>query len=94
MKTKKTHYGSYLILMIFGFYMIFPFISTFFYSTSTEWSNTILPKDFTFQWFVQLMQDSNFISAVIRSVTLTTYNFTRCFSSDGPNGIFGLHVLS
>ena len=71
MKTKKKHYGSYLILMIFGLYMIFPLLSTFFYSTSTSWSNTIIPEDFTFQWFVQLMQDPNFISAVIRSLTLT-----------------------
>ena len=71
MKTKKKHYGSYLILMIFGLYMIFPLLSTFFYSTSTSWSNTILPEDFTFQWFVQLIEDPNFISAVIRSLTLT-----------------------
>ncbi|MFJ8235425.1 ABC transporter permease [Ureibacillus sp. NPDC094379] len=71
MKTKKSHLGSYLILVIFGLYMIFPLVSTFFYSTSTEWSNTIFPTDFTFQWFVELMQDPNFISAVIRSVTLT-----------------------
>lgn len=71
MKIRKTHYSSYIILALFGIYMIFPFISTFFYSTSTEWSNTILPEDFTFQWFVQLMQDPNFISAVLRSITLT-----------------------
>ena len=71
MKTKKKHYGSYLILVIFGLYMIFPLLSTFFYSTSTSWSNTILPEDFTFQWFVQLIEDPNFISAVIRSLTLT-----------------------
>lgn len=51
--------------------MIFPFLSTFFYATSTEWSNTIIPADFTFQWFVELMQDPNFISAVLRSITLT-----------------------
>ena len=71
MKTKKTHYGSYLILALFALYMIFPFVSTFFYSTSTEWSNTILPTDFTFQWFVELIQDPNFLSATLRSITLT-----------------------
>lgn len=71
MKTKKKKIGSYLILTIFGLYMIFPFISTGLYATSTQWSNTILPRDFTFQWFVELMQDPNFISAVLRSVTLT-----------------------
>ncbi len=38
---------------------------------STEWSNTILPTDFTFQWFVELIKDPNFTSAVLRSITLT-----------------------
>ncbi len=71
MKTKKRHFGSYLILVVFGLYMIFPFASTFFYATSTEWSNTIIPQDFTFQWFVELGQDPNFVSAVLRSFTLT-----------------------
>ncbi len=71
MKRKKTHYTSYLILSIFVLYMLFPFISTFFYATSTKWSNTMLPTDFTFQWFIQLMQDPNFTSAVLRSITLT-----------------------
>lgn len=71
MKTKKRHIGSYLILVVFGLYMIFPFFSTFFYATSTKWSNTIFPEDFTFQWFVELIQDPNFVSAVLRSITLT-----------------------
>ena len=76
MKTKKSKIGSYLILTIFGLYMIFPFISTGLYATSSEWSNTIFPKDFTFQWFIALMQDSNFISAVLRSITLTLITLT------------------
>ena len=76
MKTKKKNIGTYLILTIFGLYMIFPFISTGLYATSTEWSNTIFPKDFTFQWFVALMQDPNFISAVLRSITLTLITIT------------------
>ncbi|MDW0118585.1 ABC transporter permease subunit [Sporosarcina thermotolerans] len=71
MKTKRRHLGSFLILVVFGLYMIFPFASTFFYATSTEWSNTIIPSDFTFQWFVELVQDPNFVSAVLRSITLT-----------------------
>lgn len=71
MKAKKTHYTSYLILAIFGLYMLFPFVSTFFYATSTKWSNTMLPNDFTFKWFIQLIEDPNFVAAVIRSFALT-----------------------
>ncbi|WP_067725804.1 ABC transporter permease [Oceanobacillus damuensis] len=71
MKTKKRNYSTYLILTIFGLYMISPFISTALYATSTNWSNTLLPKDFTLKWFIELFQDPNFISAVMRSITLT-----------------------
>lgn len=71
MKKKKNHFPAYFVLFIFGLYMIFPFISTGLYAMSTAWSNTILPKDFTLQWFVALMQDPNFIAALLRSVTLT-----------------------
>ncbi|MGJ9458041.1 ABC transporter permease [Oceanobacillus sp. CF4.6] len=71
MKSKKRKFSTYLILTIFGLYMISPFISTALYATSTNWSNTLLPKDFTFKWFVELFQDPNFVSAVMRSITLT-----------------------
>ncbi|RDW17559.1 ABC transporter permease [Oceanobacillus arenosus] len=71
MKTKKKNYSSYAILTIFSLYMIFPFVSTTLYAMSTDWSKTILPTDFTFQWFVELIQDPNFNSAVLRSITLT-----------------------
>ena len=71
MTRKKNHFTAYFILFIFGLYMIFPFISTGLYATSTAWSNSILPKDFTLQWFVTLMQDPNFIAALLRSITLT-----------------------
>lgn len=71
MTKKKNHFIAYAILAIFGLYMIFPFISTGLYATSTAWSNTILPEDFTFQWFVALGQDPNFIAALLRSISLT-----------------------
>lgn len=71
MTKAKSHIGAYCVLFIFGLYMIFPFVSTGLYATSTAWSNTILPEDFTLQWFVALMQDPNFIAALFRSVTLT-----------------------
>ncbi|RLL46726.1 ABC transporter permease subunit [Oceanobacillus piezotolerans] len=71
MRTKKRHYSTYIIMALFGFYMVFPFVSTGLYATSTEWSNSILPRDFTVQWFAELMKDPAFISAVMRSIVLT-----------------------
>ena len=71
MNTKKGKIGSYIILILFGLYMVFPFFSTAFYATSTKWSKTILPEDFTMQWFSELFRDPNFTAAVLRSITLT-----------------------
>lgn len=71
MTKKKNPIVAYAVLILFGLYMIFPFISTGLYATSTSWSNSILPEDFTLQWFGALLQDPHFSAALLRSVTLT-----------------------
>ncbi|HHX69594.1 MAG: ABC transporter permease subunit [Miniphocaeibacter sp.] len=57
-------------LIIFGLYFITPIIGTILYSTSTKWDNSILPKDFTLKWFLELFKDTAFIQAVTRSFIL------------------------
>lgn len=59
-----------IILIIFGIYFSVPILGTLLYSTSTNWSNSIIPKDFTFKWFLQLFQEQSFIDAVFRSLLL------------------------
>ncbi|MDN3733933.1 ABC transporter permease [Enterococcus faecium] len=47
-----------------------PIIGTILYASSTKWSKSLLPSDFTLQWFQQLLTDREFIAAVGRSLLL------------------------
>ncbi|MEO1772380.1 ABC transporter permease subunit [Candidatus Enterococcus ferrettii] len=58
------------ILACFGLYYFLPIIGTILYASSTKWSKTILPSDFTLKWFQQLLTDGEFIAAVGRSILL------------------------
>lgn len=58
------------ILACFGLYYFMPIIGTVLYACSTKWSKTILPNDFTLQWFRQLVTDGEFLAAVGRSFLL------------------------
>ncbi len=58
------------ILAIFALYYFLPIIGTVLYASSTKWSKSILPQDFTLQWFQQLLTDPEFIAAVGRSLLL------------------------
>lgn len=58
------------ILACFGLYYLLPIIGTVLYACSTKWSKTILPNDFTLQWFRQLLTDGEFLTAVARSFLL------------------------
>ncbi|OJG89221.1 hypothetical protein RV16_GL002293 [Enterococcus saccharolyticus] len=61
-----------LILSLFALYYLSPLLATFFYASSTSWEKSILPDDFTLQWFVQLLSDSAFLFAVGRSLLLAS----------------------
>lgn len=61
-----------LTLSLFAIYYLSPLLATFFYASSTSWEKSILPDDFTLQWFVQLLGDGAFLGAVGRSLLLAT----------------------
>ncbi len=55
-------------LFCFVLYYLLPIIGTILYASSTKWSKSLLPSDFTLQWFQQLLTDREFIAAVGRSL--------------------------
>ncbi|MGX7196403.1 ABC transporter permease [Enterococcus olivae] len=59
-----------ILLFLFGLYYLSPLIATFFYASSTSWGKSIIPDDFTLQWFQQLLGDPAFLWAVGRSFLL------------------------
>lgn len=62
----------YLILGCFALYYLLPLVGTVLYASSTSWSKTLLPDDFTLAWFQQLLSDSRFHAAVGRSLLLSS----------------------
>lgn len=69
MKKKKTG-GSKVILGLFALFYLSPFLMTTVYALSKEWGKTILPKGWTFEWFITLFRDPAFGQAVLRSALL------------------------
>lgn len=53
-------------------YLLIPLLGTLTYSFATGWSTTILPEGLTFDWYIQLFQDSEFYGAMLRTVFLAT----------------------
>lgn len=58
------------ILLLFAIYYCLPLIGTFLYASSTSWNKSILPDDFTFRWYQELVTDPTFLLAVGRSLLL------------------------
>ncbi|WP_281165445.1 ABC transporter permease [Liquorilactobacillus sicerae] len=80
--TKKERVLSRLIMGVILVYLILPIIATVLYSFSTSWVKTILPEGFTLKWYGQLISNTDFLSALIRSIflgILTTIIAMACF---------------
>ncbi|MHC5216388.1 ABC transporter permease [Enterococcus sp. LJL128] len=58
------------ILVLFAIYYFLPLLGTILYASSTTWTKTVLPDDFTLHWFGQLFSDQKFIEAAGRSLLL------------------------
>ncbi|MFY0656436.1 MAG: ABC transporter permease [Neptunomonas phycophila] len=54
--------------------MLIPIVATFLYSVASSWGATILPDDFTLEWYVTLLTDERFLLAFGRSLFI-------CFST-------------
>ncbi len=48
--------------------LLIPIVATIAYSLSTHWGATILPENFTVQWYVQLLMEPRFLAAFGRSL--------------------------
>lgn len=59
-----------LIIVGIVLYLLIPLLGTFTYSFATRWTTTILPQGLTFDWYAQLFSDSNFYSAMLRTILL------------------------
>ncbi|GAB2535758.1 ABC transporter permease [Gracilibacillus alcaliphilus] len=65
MKGTKWHI---IVSVVLAIYLVLPLVGTLLYSLAGEWSTTILPKSWTFEWYIQLFQDDRFFQALGRTV--------------------------
>ncbi|TMN22616.1 ABC transporter permease [Lentibacillus cibarius] len=80
MNKEKSIWIHKLIIVALMIYLFTPILGTFIYSIAKEWSYSVLPDSYTFQWYGELLQDPAFYSAlgrtlfiVIGTVTLSVF---------------------
>ncbi len=69
---KKRGAGPKAVVILLMIYLFLPFVITGLYSLATDWSNTVLPRGYTMQYYHEMFTSARFWSAVGRSVILST----------------------
>lgn len=64
---KKNNLFSRIVIAVILLYLFIPLLGTFLFSIATKWQTTVLPKGFTFRWYLQMFCDSRFYAGIGRS---------------------------
>lgn len=62
--------GGVAFLILVLLYLTIPLITTLIYSFTLNWTR-ILPRGFTFKYYIQILSDKRFILAVLRSIAIS-----------------------
>ncbi|MGL5694805.1 MAG: ABC transporter permease [Peptostreptococcaceae bacterium] len=54
------------------FILFLPIVLTFVYSIATNWHSTVVPEGITFKWYSQLFSDKAFLSALLRTLFISS----------------------
>ena len=57
-------------LGIFTLIMLLPIVGIFLNAVATDWAGTVLPEGYTTAWFVMLINDPRFLTALVNSMIL------------------------
>jgi putative spermidine/putrescine transport system permease protein len=66
----KTGKSGVVFLILVTLYLTIPLVTTLIYSFTSNWTG-ILPRGFTFKYYIQILSDRRFILAVLRSVAIS-----------------------
>jgi len=70
----KTEYPArYIILILFGLYMLIPILATYLFSVAVRWDRSILPEGYTLEWYVKTIHHPYFIVTLKNSFFLAFY---------------------
>lgn len=70
MHVDKSKLLAKIIITLILLYLVAPVLATVIYSFSTSWVKTILPEGLTFQWYLQILSNQDFVTATLRSLGL------------------------
>ncbi|UOO80996.1 ABC transporter permease subunit [Uruburuella testudinis] len=68
-RSRAFHYTYLTVLMLV---MLVPVAATLMYATSSNWSRTILPENWTLKWLLEIWSNPRFLKASLYSALLST----------------------
>lgn len=66
------------ILLIAIVYLLVPLLATLMYSLAQHWQTTVLPESWTLRWYADLLHDSRFGQALIRTIWICLVSIIVC----------------
>jgi putative spermidine/putrescine transport system permease protein len=69
-KAKKTGWAHRSLMLVLMIYLMLPLLATCIYAFAKEWQTTMLPKQWTMEWFSEMFQDIRFLDALWTSLYL------------------------
>lgn len=70
MKTRRAGLAPRTFMLLMMVYLLLPLAATGLYAFARDWQNTLLPKDWTLEWFSGMFRDSRFLEALWTSLYL------------------------
>jgi putative spermidine/putrescine transport system permease protein len=67
---KNSSFKSRLFIILVIIYMLVPLAATIVYSLFNKWTG-ILPQNFTVKYYIDLLSDSNFLMALLRTIIIS-----------------------
>jgi putative spermidine/putrescine transport system permease protein len=69
-QVKKTGWAHRSLMLVLMIYLLLPLLATSIYAFAKEWQTTVLPKQWTMDWFSGMFQDIRFLDALWNSLYL------------------------
>ncbi|MFE4712807.1 MULTISPECIES: ABC transporter permease [unclassified Paenibacillus] len=70
MSTRKAGLAPRVLILLLMVYLLVPLLATGLYAFAQDWQNSLLPRAWTFDWFIQMFQDLRFMEALWTSLYL------------------------
>lgn len=66
----KKGVGKRVFLILVFVYLFVPVLATVLFSVAGKWDKSVLPESYTFQYYLHIFQDGDFVLSLLRSVVI------------------------